>query len=144
MWHCKLCLECWWCMWYIELVAETTSFIVSSVTCALVFKWKIHIRYCWKQISFHLFYKQRELLHLCFWQRGLFLLLIRPCDVWCYVSSFCWPVCSLVRHGVSVGNTVEEKSSVFYIIWMLWLPPARACWQLNFASTKSSSSGWPV
>jgi len=32
-------------------------------------------------------------------------------------------------YGDSVDNTVEENSSVFDLIRMHWLPPARACGQ---------------
>ena len=45
-----------------------------------------------------------------------------------------------LQYGDSVGNTVEENSSVFSLIWMHWLPSARACGQWNFAPTKYPSS----
>ena len=42
----------------------------------------------------------------------------------------------------TVDKTVEENSSVFSLIRMPWLLSARACGQLNFAPTKSSSFDW--
>ena len=35
----------------------------------------------------------------------------------------------LLLYGDSVDNTVEENSSVFFLIITRWLPPARACGQ---------------
>jgi len=37
-------------------------------------------------------------------------------------------VCHL-RYRDSVDNTVDENSSVFFLIGMRWLPSARACGQ---------------
>jgi len=45
-----------------------------------------------------------------------------------------------IQYGHIVDNTVEENSSIFSLIRMFWLLSARACRQLNFATTKFSSS----
>ena len=34
-----------------------------------------------------------------------------------------------LRYGESVDNTAEENSSIFSLIWMCWLPSAKACGQ---------------
>ena len=41
----------------------------------------------------------------------------------------------LQRYGDSVDNIAEEKSCVFALIWMRWLPSAGTCGQQNFAPT---------
>jgi len=34
-----------------------------------------------------------------------------------------------MHYGEGVGNTVEDISSMFFLIWMCQLPSARACRQ---------------
>jgi len=48
---------------------------------------------------------------------------------------------AVMQYRDGVYSTVEKNSSVFYLIQMHWLLPARACRQYNFAPTKCSSSG---
>jgi len=49
-------------------------------------------------------------------------------DFICFIIVFVI-IILLLRYEDSVDNTGEENSSVFSLVWMRWLPSARACGQ---------------
>ena len=58
--------------------------------------------------------------------------MLLACISYCVMLSCCF---FMVQ--IDVDNTDEENYNINPLTWMYYLPSGRACWQWNFAASKS-------